>query len=218
MKKLLVLIAGLSFAAILGTAMFALESTPVDLRLEVSANLPLSGVDHEVTAVLLNYRGYDTLLEIAVLLLALLGILAVMPFDRTIAPPADDPVLPILARLAIPLMVIVALYLLWAGAFKPGGAFQAGAVLGAAGVLAHLTGLVPGWHRPRLWLRSGLAAGFAVFLCVATATLGHGAFLEYPRPLAGALILLIEATLTLSLGFCLSGLFLLLSKGEGDKS
>ena len=39
----------------------------------VAAHLAESGVTHPVTAVLLNYRGYDTLLEIAVLLLALLA-------------------------------------------------------------------------------------------------------------------------------------------------
>ncbi len=32
-----------------------------------------SGVTHPVTAVLLNFRGYDTLLEVAVLLIALVG-------------------------------------------------------------------------------------------------------------------------------------------------
>jgi len=217
MKSFLAIIAAIGFAVVLSAAIVDLDSAPVDLRAEVSANLSMTGVDHEVTAVLLNYRGYDTLLEIAVLLLAVLGILAVMPQDRTIVPAADDPILPTLTRLAIPLMVIVALYLLWAGAFKPGGAFQAGAVLGAAAVLAHLTGLLTGWHQPKLWLRLGLAGGFAVFLGVATATLGRGAFLEYPPPMAGMLILAIEAALTLSLAFCLSGLFLFLSRGEGDE-
>jgi multisubunit Na+/H+ antiporter MnhB subunit len=38
--------------------------------------MPESGVDHPVTAVLLNFRSYDTLLEIAVLLLAVVVALA----------------------------------------------------------------------------------------------------------------------------------------------
>ena len=37
-------------------------------------NLAASGVESNVTAVLLNFRGYDTYLEITVLLAALLGI------------------------------------------------------------------------------------------------------------------------------------------------
>ena len=45
----------------------------------VEAYLAESGVRHPVTAVLLNYRGYDTLLEIAVLQAAVLGVLAFRP-------------------------------------------------------------------------------------------------------------------------------------------
>ena len=58
--------------------------------------------------------------------------------------------------------------------FRPGGAFQAGAVLAAAGVLLHLAGLLPGWQTPRLRLRLGLAGGFALFLAVAGGLLAQG--------------------------------------------
>ena len=115
---------------------------------------------------------------------------------------------------ATPLMIVVAVYLLWAGAFRPGGAFQAGAVLAAAGVLLHLAGLLPGWQTPRLRLRLGLAGGFALFLAVAGGLLAQGALLQYPPALAGGLILLIESGLTLSLALTLAGLFLFLSRDE----
>ncbi len=49
-----------------------------------------SGVEHPVTAVLLNFRGYDTLLEIAVLLLALLVMLAVSPREEAAAAASVD--------------------------------------------------------------------------------------------------------------------------------
>ncbi|MDP2170697.1 MAG: MnhB domain-containing protein, partial [Rhodocyclaceae bacterium] len=104
-----------------------------------------------------------------------------------------------------------AVYLLWAGAFRPGGAFQAGAVLAAAAVLLHLAGLAAGWAAPGMRLRAGLAAGFLVFLAVAAGLLVEGALLQYPPAWAGALILLVEATLTVSLGLILAGLFLFLS-------
>ena len=215
MRRILVLVSAIAFAAI--TAVSMLELGPVASTLEpaVAANLAVSGVDHPVTAVLLNYRGYDTLLEIAVLLLALFGILAVTPSHRHIVPARDDVMLSTLARQTVPLMILVAAYLLWAGALRPGGAFQAGAVLGSAAVLCHLVGLLPGWQHPRLWLRLGLVAGFSVFLAVATSLLGQGALLRYPQSVAGPLILLVEAALTLSLGLCLGGLFLFLSRGEG---
>jgi hypothetical protein len=52
---------------------------PERLAGQVLARIGESGVSNPVTAVLLNFRGYDTLLELAVLLAALLGILALGP-------------------------------------------------------------------------------------------------------------------------------------------
>lgn len=214
MRRFVVVLLAAAFVAVLAGTMLDLAHAPFDLRGLVLANLAQSGVEHPVTAVLLNYRGYDTLLEIAVLLLALLAILAVADDGRIVTPRAAHPVLQTLARLATPLMIVVAIYLLWAGAFRPGGAFQAGAVLAAVAVLLHLVGLLPGWNAPRLRLRLGLAAGFAVFLAVAAALLTQGALLRYPAEIAGMLILLIEGALTVSLGLILAGLFLFLSRDE----
>jgi len=219
MKRMLlvafVLTLALAFVAVLAGAMFELGPAAIDLRVPVAAHLADSGVSHPVTAVLLNYRGYDTLLEIAVLLLALLAILAVVGEAPASPSRAAHPVLQAMARLAVPLMIVVAVYLLWAGAFRPGGAFQAGAVLAAAAVLLHLVGLLPGWSRPRPGLRIGLAAGFALFLAVAAALLTQGSLLQYPPAAAGVLILLIESGLTVSLALILAGLFLFLSREEG---
>ena len=215
MKRIVVILAALAFVLLLGGALLGLEAAAVDLRGPVAMHLADSGVRHPVTAVLLNYRGYDTLLEVAVLLLALLAMLAVADDARVAPPRAAHPVLQTLARLAAPLMIVVAVYLLWAGAFRPGGAFQAGAVLAAAVVLLHLAGLLPGWNTPRPGLRVGLAAGFAVFLTTALGLLPQGALLQYPPAAAGGLILLIESALTISLGLTLAGLFLLLSRDEG---
>ncbi|MGF1548167.1 MAG: MnhB domain-containing protein [Thiotrichales bacterium] len=204
------LVAGLCAAlgiALLG-AMWTLPEAPLRLADQVMQQLDASGVAHPVTAVLLNFRGYDTFLEIAVLMLALLGMLAagVTPLHpRSIT---ADPVLGTLARALAPLMVMVAGYLLWAGADRPGGAFQAGAVLAAAGVMLRLAGILPAWTLPGLGLRAALSAGFVIFLLVAAGGLAAGALLQYPPRWAGGLILLIEAGLTLSLGLILAGLFL----------
>lgn len=210
---------GLSAIALGGALMAAILDLPnavVNLPAAVSTHLAASGVEHTVTAVLLNFRGYDTLLEVAVLLLALLGMWAVAPGEGgdAVASPAN-PVLQALARLAVPLMILAAGYLLWAGAHRPGGAFQAGAVLAAAAVLLNLSGLLPAWGAPGRMLRLGLAGGFLVFLAVAVALLGEGGLLRYPPDRAGALILLIESGLTISLGLILAGLFLVLVERNG---
>lgn len=204
-----VAIAGLALAAALAVALVQLPP-PAAVRLPdlVAMNLEQSGVAHPVTAVLLNFRGYDTLLEVAVLLVALLTLLTLNEGGAPAPAGASDPLLQGLASKALPLMLLTAGYLLWAGAHRPGGAFQAGAVLAAGAVLLQLAGLLPAWTAPRRLLRLGLVLGFLVFLGVAAVLLGEGAMLLYPPALAGSLILLIEASLTLSLGLILAGLFL----------
>lgn len=191
----------------LSVAVLSLPEQAPGLQEKVAEKLDLSGVANPVTAVLLSFRGYDTLLEIGVLLLALAGVWSLAPAPAT-REPAPGAVLDLLARLLAPLMVLVAGYLLWAGAHAPGGAFQAGAVLGAAGVLLLLTG----WRLPaRLagWpLRVTLVLGLAVFATVGVGgMLIGGRFLEYPPAWAGGLILLIEAAATLSIGVTLAALF-----------
>ncbi len=223
----------------LAYAVLTLPLQSPGLNVLVMENLDKSGVSNPVTAVLLNYRGYDTLLEMAVLLLALIGvwslcdvperrhsILGAIQFwsrskslskslrkspskriERRHSLPG--PVLDVLARLLVPLLILVAGYLLWIGAHAPGGAFQAGSILGAAGVLL----LLSDWHFSShffgLSLRIALIAGLGVFVVVGLLMVLAGSqFLEYPIPLAGALILLIEAAATLSIGFTLAALFL----------
>ena len=213
MKRLAVSLGAALFAALLGAALLELGPPAATLAPLVAGTLAQSGVTHPVTAVLLNFRGYDTLLEIAVLLIALNGLTAVARRgEAPAATAAVEPVLTTLARLAAPLMVLVAVYLLWAGAHRPGGAFQAGAVLAAAAVLLHLTRLLPAWAAPGAWLRAGLAGGFLLFLAIAAALLAEGALLKYPPAQAGLLILAIESSLTVSLGLILAGLFLFLSE------
>lgn len=215
MMRIVVAVAAALFAAILAAALLELPPAAVRLPSLVDASLARSGVAHPVTAVLLNFRGYDTLLEIAVLQVAVLGLLAVSARAQEAADPTPvEPVVQALARLAAPVMALAAIYLLWAGAHRPGGAFQAGAVLAAAAVLLNLARLLPAWGAPGALLRAGLAGGFLVFLAVASVLLAEGALLRYPPALAGALILAIESCLTVSLGFTLAGLFLFLS-GDG---
>lgn len=205
----LLLVALLSALATgLGYAVLSLSSQAPGLGEHVAENLVTSGVSNPVTAVLLNFRGYDTLLELGVLLVALLGVwsLGDIPDRRESSP---GPVLEILSRLLVPLLILVAGYLLWIGAREPGGAFQAGSVLGAAGVLLLLTGWRLGARFAGLPLRLVLVAGLGMFVAVGMASiLVGGRLLEYPPPFAAVLILLMEAMATLSIGITLAALFL----------
>ena len=167
-----------------------------------------SGVEHPVTAVLLNFRAYDTFLEILVLTVAFWGVWSLegsqkSPFFR---PPGL--LLERVTAVLVPMLVLLAAYLLWAGSHRPGGEFQAGAVLGAAGILTLLVGhAVPGahWHIRR---RLVVVAGVGTFVVVAVAgAILAGHVFAYRPGWEMASILVLEVTTALSVGFILTALF-----------
>ncbi len=195
-------------AAGLAYSVLSFPHSSAGLSVEVAANLDISGVSNPVTAVLLNFRGYDTLLEIFVLLLALLGVWSLGGLPPRRAAPAG-PVLDMLTRVLTPMLILLAAYLLWAGASAPGGAFQAGAVLGAAGVLLLLAGWRPHPRFTQLPLRLVLVAGPGLFLVTALVTIMTGRhLLEYPPERAQILIVFLEIAAALSIGTTLAALFL----------
>ena len=198
--------------ALAGTLAWALlhafSSTPHDmLPGAISANLAVSGVSNPVTAVLLNFRAYDTLLELAVLLTAVLGIFALGQANPGYQP--AGPVFDGLVRWLVPVLILTAGYLLWVGAHAPGGAFQAGAMLAAAGVVLRLAGRTRIGLPEGLMLRIVIAAGVGVFLLIGMTLLLLGRpFLGYPPAWAGSLILLIETAAMLSIAATLVLAFL----------
>ena len=217
------LLASLAFILLLGASLWhiANSQSPVDLPALIATKMSQSGVDHPVTAVLLNFRSYDTLLEIAVLVIA--GITGIsMARTASLEDPelrTSDSLLYALQRWFIPLMLVLAGYLLWAGSDRPGGAFQAGAVLAGCGVLMRLGGIPLGFLRPGVLLRIGLGLGFAVFLLVAVLSAIAGeAFLAYPPGMAKPLILMIEIVLTFSIAMVLLALFVSAPVNDSDST
>jgi len=201
-------------------ALAGLEERAPGLTEPVLAQLHQSGVRSPVTAVLLNFRGYDTLLELGVLLLAVLAAQLVAEQARGTETDAG-PVLEAFASLMIPLLVVVSGMLLWRGSHAPGGAFQAGSLLGSAGILILLVS--PGrlnWLGDRRQ-RKLLTIGPLLFMLVAILAMVAGKLLEYPRDWAGALILLVEAAATFSIAAALMALFIAVAysdKQAGDDS
>ena len=182
-----------------------------------SEALPESGVTHAVTAVLLNLRAWDTLLEIAVMLAAVCLVWSLGPALTPYAPATALPGLPALTRLLHPLFLLVPAYLLWRGSHAPGGAFPAGAVLGAGGVLLVLADAVPWVHEPRRQplLRLLLATGVLLFLGVAlSGLLLTGTFLAIPASVAGTVILAVEVAAALSIALMLMALYLFGEPGQ----
>jgi multisubunit Na+/H+ antiporter MnhB subunit len=197
-------------AAALAATMFLLPDPAPTLAPQAAANLPATGVGNPIAGVLMAYRALDTLLEKVVLVLALIGVwsLAPDPLWGGIPGPqhrvrADD-ALVFLARLLPPVGIVIGVYLLWAGADEPGGAFQGGALLAAMWLLALMAGLAAVPAVSGRGLRLAVVAGPAVFLAIGLAGWALAdAFLAYPEAWAKPLIIVIEVALLLSIAVTL---------------
>lgn len=196
-----------------GIMMYSLFFIPPDLQgfgPAVRQALPESGLQHPVTAVLLDFRGYDTWLELGVLLAAVLGIQCLQQTDALtgsrLCAPADQ-VVNWSIKVLLPIMVLIGGYLLWLGAFAPGGAFQAGVVLASAGVMLWQAGHPSLGMLPRLWWKTILSAGFVCFLILALwSFLYTEQMLTHPKNKIW--ILGLEYAATLSIALCLISLVL----------
>lgn len=195
----------LLLALVLGWALWHGIQLSDGMRLSpaVMSQLDHTGVSNPVTAVLLNYRAYDTLLELAVVLTAVMALLTLNPMRSPYR--SAEPVLQTMVSWLVPLLVITSGYLLWVGAHAPGGAFQAGALLASALILQQLVHSNSHQVITTSTLRLVLVLGIAVFALVGLAMmlLEHN-FLDYREGYAGTLILLIETAATLSIASALA--------------
>jgi multisubunit Na+/H+ antiporter MnhB subunit len=174
-----------------------------------AASLDQTGLGNPVTAVLMAYRALDTLLEKVVLILALMGVWSLATDDAWGSAPepasidAPEPLV-FLGRTLPPIGVIIAIYLLWAGADKPGGAFQGGAVLAAMWILVMFSGLQPLPQTRSARIRLASVGGPMILLAIGFLGLAAGAFLAYPAAIAKLLIVIIEVGLILSIAVTLA--------------
>ncbi|MCL6251954.1 DUF4040 domain-containing protein [Altererythrobacter sp. KTW20L] len=202
-----------SISGVLGWAFLSLPDS-TGLRDAVADNLAVSGSANPVTAVLINFRGWDTLLESVVLLAALVGLWS-LARDRDWGRRAGlrqharpGGVMATFGRLLPPFGLLLGVYLVWAGSSYPGGAFQGGTVLAAVWLLIMMAGLMPVPRMVSVGLRAVLVAGPLVFLGIGIAGAMAGTFLGLPPTYAKPLILTIEAALTLSIAATLALLVL----------
>ena len=174
-------------------------------------SLGSTGLGNAVTAVLMVYRALDTMLEKVVLLLALVAVWSLAPDrfwgGRPVFGSRREKAGPLifLSRVLIPIGILTGIYLFWAGADAPGGAFAGGAIISAMGILGFLAGVCAVPAVSGFYLRFSLAVGIAAFLSVGVAGLAVGTgFLTYPEDFSKAVIVLIEVAMTLSIGATLA--------------
>jgi multisubunit Na+/H+ antiporter MnhB subunit len=100
---------------------------------------------------------------------------------------------------------MIGIYMFWAGANQPGGAFQGGTILAAMWLLTMMARLQDVPSISARWLRLLLVGGPMAFLAVGLAGFFvANSFLAYPPGISKPLIIVVEATLTLSIGVTLA--------------
>lgn len=212
MAKILV---GLLCAAVAGALALAIFALPLPAPSLAPAAVaaqygPGAGLGNPITAVLISYRAFDTMLEKVVLILAVVGVwsvggdefwgLAPAPMRH---PPPDGP-MRFLAQSLCPVGVVIGVHIFWVGADAPGGAFQGGALLAAMWMAAMMAKIIEPPMISASWLRLTLIAGPAVFLVIGLAGLGLAdAFFAYPKNFAKPVILFIEAFMVASIAVAL---------------
>lgn len=192
--RALVAVVSVGIALALGWAFMTLPISD-GLRAPVAANLEMAGAENPVTAVLLNFRSWDRLLESMVVLAALIGVWSVSrneawgdrPGLRQHARPGG--VLASFGQLLPPVGRMFGIYLVWAGSSNPRGAFQGGTVLARVALLVMMSGLMQPPHVASRRLRLVLVAGPTAFLAVGLVGAATGTFLGLRADFAKPLIL-----------------------------
>lgn len=199
-------------AGALGAVILMLPDPPPSLAplAAAAADGAGAGLGNPVTAVLMSYRAFDTMLEKMVLILAVVGVWSVgsdkawggspAPFRKT------RPYAPMvfLAQMLAPIGVLIGVHIFWTGADAPGGAFQGGALLAAMWMVVMMARLDDPPRIDARWLRAALVAGPALFLVTGLAgEFAAGYFFAYPPSIAKPIILFIETFMVLSIATAL---------------
>ncbi|MEZ5181844.1 MAG: hydrogen gas-evolving membrane-bound hydrogenase subunit E [Acidimicrobiales bacterium] len=201
--------------------------------------LPEGGGRNVVNVILVDFRGFDTMGEVTVLVVAALGVVSIARLhrrdDEAIAPQllaAPGPARPFVrrsllvdtvVRVVFHTVLVLAAYLLFAGHNQPGGGFVAGLVAGAAFALRYGAGgmdEVRASLRVKPWILLGV--GLALVSATALASLVAGdAVLESAKATL-SLGLLGHAKVTSALAFdtgvllVVLGMVLMLFEAFGD--
>jgi len=147
-----------------------------------------SGGTNVVNVILVDFRGFDTMVEISVLVVAGLAVKALLRGLRIDAPKTGPRGLPwssqshplllaILARLMLPLTLLVAVFVFLRGHSLPGGGFVAALIASIALLLQYVASGVL-WTESRIRINYRSLAGLGL-LCAAATGLGSVAF-GYP--------------------------------------
>ncbi len=134
---------------------FYLQKSPEDLH-----------VANTITAIVVNFRGFDTLGEVTVLFLAVTGLMSILyrkeeeETEERLAIPSSS-LVRTGAKILFPLILVLGIYVFVHGHLTPGGGFQGGAII-ATGFLLMLITYKTFYtnHNVMTWLESIAGLGF----------------------------------------------------------
>ncbi|NQS71638.1 MAG: DUF4040 domain-containing protein [Desulfobulbaceae bacterium] len=172
----------LAFATLITLLLMATLSQPFSSEIPdwfSAQSVPAAHGRNVVNVILVDFRAFDTLGEITVVLLSLVAALAVLGKSRGLklsfphlhqqnnTSPTASIVVEVAARYLYPLMIAVSLFILFRGHNEPGGGFIGGLLAATASVLWAIAKDVPAsWQRMPLQTPLALSAtglGLAAF-------------------------------------------------------
>ncbi|MBN2847975.1 MAG: sodium:proton antiporter [Coriobacteriia bacterium] len=151
-----------------------------------------AGAENVVTAVILNYRGFDTQGEVTVIFTAMAAVVAVLVMGSAGTAPAERPagavpvsvIVRFIVRVLAPFIAVFSVYVVLNGHVTPGGGFQGGTIAGALVIALTLIlseqdarALLP--RRPERLLQA--AAPITFFVVGIAGLIVAGDYLAYPR-------------------------------------
>ena len=176
-----------------------------------------NGSANIVTAVVVDYRGFDTLGEVTVLFTAALAIALLLGDRRRFPRTKSGTILSTAVPWVAFFLIIAGSYIFIHGHLTPGGGFPGGAMIAAGTALALLSST---WKPSHTWVK--VFEGTAGMLYVLVGFWGlvkYGSFLKNPMGtgslgelLSGGFILLIYVLIGIKVGSELSGIVMNLDK------
>ena len=174
------LVIAILFGSVIGTLCYALITRPLDSISDffLENSVPGGGGSNVVNVILVDFRGFDTLGEIAVLGIAALGIfklLAKIPLylpttDGKGRPWATDKhpiLLALVSQSLLPLALLVSVFIFLRGHNMPGGGFIAGLVTAIALIQQYIAhGVV--WMKERMKLDYQILIASGLFIATLT--------------------------------------------------
>ncbi|NOY76251.1 MAG: cation:proton antiporter [Calditrichaeota bacterium] len=109
-------------------------------KVYLTEGVPKTGSVNIVTAIVVNFRGFDTLGEVTVLFLAATGLGAMLYDKRGKRRPRTEasPVVRVGARILFPLIVLLGAYVFVHGHLTPGGGFPGGVIIATGFLLMYM--------------------------------------------------------------------------------